>query len=153
MLVALNTIEPQKAAPTQKTMEKVKQLLNYCASQEGVIITYHASDMVLTVQSDAGYLNEIRAGSRVRGHFLQSSNGKIPPNTWAVLTVAQIIDAVMSSAAEAEVGALFINAKKLCTFDKSCRRWNIPNIKRQSKRTTQQPKVSLFPEPNQSKPR
>jgi hypothetical protein len=33
-----------------------------------------------------------------------------PPHNGAVLTIAQIIDADMSSAAEAELGALFINA-------------------------------------------
>ena len=35
-----------------------------------------------------------------------------PQNNGAVLTVAQIIKAVMSSAAEAEVGALYINARE-----------------------------------------
>ena len=34
------------------------------------------------------------------------------PNNKAILTVAQIIKAVMSSAAEAELGALFINARE-----------------------------------------
>jgi hypothetical protein len=57
MLVALNAIVTQQASPTQKIMERVKQLLDYCASQEEAIITYHASDMVLAIHSDAGYLN------------------------------------------------------------------------------------------------
>ena len=35
----------------------------------------------------------------------------IPRNNGAVLNISQIIRAVMSSAAEAELGALFINAK------------------------------------------
>ena len=35
----------------------------------------------------------------------------IPRNNSAVLNISQIIKAVMSSAAEAELGALFINAK------------------------------------------
>ena len=35
----------------------------------------------------------------------------IPRNNGAVLNISQIIKAVMSSAAEAELGALFINAK------------------------------------------
>ncbi len=42
--------------------------------------------------------------------FFLSSDVQNPPNNGAVLTIAQIIDAVMSSAAEAELGALFINA-------------------------------------------
>ncbi len=36
---------------------------------------------------------------------------KIPKNNLAVLNISQIIQAVMSSAVEAELGALFINAK------------------------------------------
>jgi len=112
MLVALNAIATQQASPTKRTMERVKQLLDYCASQEEAILTYHASDMVLAIHSDAGYLNEVKARSRAGGHFFLSSDTQNPPNNGAVLTIAQIIDAVMSSAAEAELGALFINAKE-----------------------------------------
>ena len=41
-----------------------------------------------------------------------SEDAPFPPNNGAVLNVAEIIKGVMSSAAEAELGALFINAKK-----------------------------------------
>jgi hypothetical protein len=68
--------------------------------------------MVLAIHSDAGYLNESKARSQVGGHFFLSSNVQYPQNNGAMLTIAQIIDAVMSSAAEAELGALFINAKE-----------------------------------------
>ena len=40
-----------------------------------------------------------------------SNNTTFPPNNGAVFTIAKIIKAVMSSAAEAELGALFINCK------------------------------------------
>ena len=40
-----------------------------------------------------------------------SSNKDIPQNNGAVLNIWQITKTVMSSAAEAELGALFINAK------------------------------------------
>jgi hypothetical protein len=43
--------------------------------------------------------------------MFMSSNDDIPTNNGAVLNILQIIRAVMSSAAEAELGALFINAK------------------------------------------
>jgi hypothetical protein len=112
MLVALNAIAMQQASPTQKTMDRVKQLLDYCASQEDAILTYHSSDMVLAIHSDAGYLNESKAQSQAGGHFFLSSNVQYLPNNGAVLAIAQIIDAVMSLAAEAEMGALFINAKE-----------------------------------------
>jgi hypothetical protein len=57
-------------------------------------------------------LNESKSQSRAGGHFFLSNDSQNPPNNGAVLTIAQIIDAVMSSAAEAELGALFINAKE-----------------------------------------
>lgn len=112
ILTALSAIASQQAAPTKATMEKVKQLLDYVASQEEAIITYRGSDMVLAVHSDAGYINEPKAQSRAGGHFYLSSDENFPPNNGAILNIAQIIKAVMSSAAEAELGALFINAKE-----------------------------------------
>jgi hypothetical protein len=69
MLVALNAIATQQASATQKTMDRVKQLLDYCASQEEAILTYHSSDMVLAIHSDVGYLNESKAWSRAGGNF------------------------------------------------------------------------------------
>ena len=41
-----------------------------------------------------------------------SNNAQIPNNNGTVHTVAQIIKAVMSSAAEAELGALYINCRE-----------------------------------------
>jgi hypothetical protein len=66
---------------------------------------------VLAIHSDAGYLNESKAQSWAGGHFFLLSNVQYPPNNGAVLTIAQIVDADMSSAAEAEMEALFIIAK------------------------------------------
>ncbi len=77
MLVALNAIAMQQASPTQKTMERVKQLLDYCASQEEAVSTYHASDMVLAIHSDAGYLNASKLQSRAGGHFSFPVTSKI----------------------------------------------------------------------------
>ena len=87
-------------------------MLDYIATQEDAVLTYHASDMVLAVHSDAGYNNMSKARSRAGGLFFMSNNEDIPPPNGAVLNIAQIIKAVMSSAAEAELGALFINAKE-----------------------------------------
>lgn len=112
ILVALSAIASNQAKPTQLTMERARQLLDYCATQEDAVLTYHKSDMVLAVHSDAGYLNEKLARSRAGGHFFLSSNSTYPSNNGAILTIAQIIKAVMASAAEAELGALFINAKE-----------------------------------------
>ena len=68
--------------------------------------------MVLAIHSDASYLNESKARSRAGGHFFLSNDNEYPPNNGAVLNTAKIIRAVMSSAAEAEIGAMYINARE-----------------------------------------
>ena len=93
-------------------MKKVKHFLDYAASHPNAIITYRASDMVLAAHSDASYLSESKARSRSGGHFFMSKDDAIPENNGAILTVSQIIKSVMSSVAEAELGALFINCRE-----------------------------------------
>ncbi len=112
ILPVLSSIATDQAAPTERTMLKVKQLLDHCASQEEAIITYNASKMVPAVHSDMGYANEKRARSRVGGRFFLSSNDPDPPNNGAILTNATIIKNVMSSAGKAEIGALYLNARE-----------------------------------------
>ena len=73
MLAALDTIASQQASPTEQTMQKVKQFLDYAATHPDAIITYHASDMVLAGHSDVSYLSESNARSRAGGHFFLSN--------------------------------------------------------------------------------
>jgi hypothetical protein len=93
-------------------MKQAKQFLDYAATQEPAVLTYRKSDMVLAAHSDAGYLNESEARSRAGGHHFLSENVKFPPNNGAIANIAEIIKGVMSSAAEAELGALYINGRK-----------------------------------------
>jgi hypothetical protein len=109
-------IATEQAKPMQETMKKVKQLVDYCATQEDVIITYNASQMILAIQSDDRYCNEKNAHSQAGGHFFLSNDEKFPPNSGTILTNATIIKAVMSSAAKAEPRALFLNAKEVVYF-------------------------------------
>jgi hypothetical protein len=92
-------------------MQKCLQFVDYAASQEDAIITYRARDMRLTILSNASYLSEPKARSRAGGHMFMAGTEDIPINNGAVLNILQIIRAVMSSAAEAKLGTLFINAK------------------------------------------
>jgi hypothetical protein len=112
MLTALSAIASAQSEPTEETMTRCKQFLDYAATHQDAILTYKASDMVLVVHSDASYLSEPKARSRAGGHFFLSSDCEDPANNGAVLNLAQLIKAVMSSAAEAELGALYINARE-----------------------------------------
>jgi hypothetical protein len=68
--------------------------------------------MVLVGHSEALYLSKSKAHSRAGQNFFTSNNTAKPPNNGAILTIAQIIKAIMSLAAEAKVGALYINCRE-----------------------------------------
>ena len=71
--------------------------------------------MILNIHSDASYLTEAKARSRVAGHYFLGSkpnkNKPIPLNG-AIYAFCGILKFVVASAAEAELGALFLNAKE-----------------------------------------
>jgi hypothetical protein len=109
MLPALGTLATHQATPTKNTMKKIKEFLNYTLTNPNAVVTYHASKMVVAEHSNALYLSKSNAPCRAGEYFFMSSNVKLPPNNGAVSTILQIIKALMSSTAEAKVGALFIN--------------------------------------------
>ena len=69
ILVALGSIATQQSKPTENTMQKVKQYLNYAATHPDVIVTYRESDMILATHSNASYLSKTNAISCVGEHF------------------------------------------------------------------------------------
>jgi hypothetical protein len=112
VLCPISTIAAQSAKPTMDTMDQTKHLLDYLATQEAAVLTYHGSEMVLAAHSDASYLSKLKARSRAGGHFFLSNNAEMPPNNGAILNLAHVIKNVMASATEAELAALFINARE-----------------------------------------
>jgi hypothetical protein len=112
ILTGLSSLAAAQATPTTHTLSLVKWLLDYAATNPDAVLTYTKSDMVLAVHSDASYLSEPAARSRVGGHFFCSSDVEDPPDNGAVLNISKILKAVMSSAAEAELGGLYINARE-----------------------------------------
>ena len=94
-------------------------ILNYAETYPDATINYHASDMILHVASNAPYLCEERARSWSVGNVFLANrlveNGDKPPtlptNNGAIHTLWHITKNVMSSAAEADIGATFLNAK------------------------------------------
>eukprot|EP00804_Cyclotella_cryptica_P008108 CCRYP_004594-RA/>CCRYP_004594-RA protein AED:0.30 eAED:0.28 QI:0/0/0/1/0/0.5/2/0/866 len=112
MLTALSSLATQQANPTQTTLHRIHHFLDYAMTHQNAVVTYRASNMILAAHSDASYLSETKARSRAGGHFFLTENYEVPRNNGAILTLAQIIKSVMSSAAEAELGALYINARE-----------------------------------------
>ena len=110
--MALSALTSQQAKLTEQTMKRVTQFLQFVASQEPAVLTYRKSNMVLAVHSNVSYLNEANARSRAGGHHHLPENVKFPPNSGAILNVAKIIKAVMSSTTKSKLGALYGNARK-----------------------------------------
>ncbi len=144
LLPALSALASQQANPTEQTMELCKQFLDYMASQDKVILTYKASDMVLAVHSGASYLSKPNACSHVGRHMFMAGRDSIPTNNGAVLNILQIIWAVMSSAMEAELGALFINAKTAISIATRLKNSATPSHQHQCKQTTK-PQITYSP--------
>jgi hypothetical protein len=76
MLTTIGEIPTQQASATKVTLRAVTQLLNYAATNPKAIVHFHASDMILYVQSDASYLSVSKAHSRAAGyHYLSDKVG------------------------------------------------------------------------------
>ena len=127
MRLTLSSIATNQAEPTKETLKESYQFLDYAATHPNAVLEYRASDMVLRIHSDASYLTERGARSRAGGHHYLSdipinplgqpkSTDPVPPNNGPIHTVCTIIKHVMSSAAEAEMGALHHNAVEACGF-------------------------------------
>ena len=93
-------------------MRNIMQLLDYTATHPDAAVTYWARKLALAAHSNASYLSETKSQIRAGGHFFMSSNIVVPENNEAVHTAAQIIKTVMSSTAETELGALYINFRE-----------------------------------------
>ena len=113
LLVALSAIGSQQASATESTNNVIHQLLDYCATYPDNGIHYLSSDMILVAHSDAGFTNETNSRSRAGAHIFLSENDSIPRWNGRLLTIAQIMKYVVSSAAEAEMTALFLTAKEM----------------------------------------
>jgi hypothetical protein len=57
VLMPLNDIATEQTKATEKTQAATNQLLDYLATHPDATFRYHASDMILHIQSDASYLS------------------------------------------------------------------------------------------------
>ncbi len=69
--------------------------------------------MILCAHANAGFLNETNSRSRAGAHIYLSENDPFPRLNGAVLSIAQIIEFDMASAAKAELVAFFVTAREM----------------------------------------
>jgi hypothetical protein len=74
--------------------------------------------MILHIHSNASYLSENEAKRRAGGFFYMRNTTKSDKKltNGAILIVSKVLKQVMSSAAEAEIGAVFLNAKEVAVL-------------------------------------
>ena len=81
MIVAVNELVSQQLAPTQETVKKCNMRMYYAHTYPNATIRYHASDMCLHIDSDAAYLVQNQACSRVAGYFYLSDKITVDTST------------------------------------------------------------------------
>jgi hypothetical protein len=117
--MALSTIASKQAKGTKSMMKKCKQLLAYLPTHPNATVQFHASDMILNIHSNASYFSKANAHSCVCGHLFmgwQPDASKPIKLNGAFFTLCAILHFVVTSAAEAKLGALFLNCKQATIF-------------------------------------
>ena len=61
--MGLSLIVAEQTKATEQTMGRCINLRNYLATIQDAKVWFHASDMIINIQSDASYLLETKAGS------------------------------------------------------------------------------------------
>ena len=91
--------------------------MNYFLIQPDATIRYHASRMVLNIDSDASYLSGTLAKSRASGYYFWGEVPKSIVFNGNIFVMCRIITCAVASASEAELGALFMNIKDVKSSD------------------------------------
>jgi hypothetical protein len=112
VLMPLNDIATEQTKATEKTQAATNKLLDYLATHPDAAISYHATDMILHIHSDASYLSVSNARSQLGGlFFLGNKSPEQDKLNGSILNIASIIKNVVASAAALEVEACFHNAQ------------------------------------------
>jgi hypothetical protein len=113
ILTVVHELGSVQANPSAQDMAKMERLLQYVSVHQHNGIRFHASSMQLQVQSDASFLSRTRARSVLGGvHYLGSTEFINGP----FFCTSKLISVIVTSAAEAELGAAFQNAQKAAQF-------------------------------------
>ena len=121
-LPALTEIGSNQAKATEETLAATKKLLDFVATFPDACIWYISSNMCLWIDSDSLFASIRNTRSRVGGFFYLSSHpSKTPKNNDPTLNgpiyvLCRIMKMVLSSAAEADMGAFLSMPKKIFPY-------------------------------------
>ena len=114
---ALNELGSVQAAPTSDANSKAQMLMDYLHDHPDAVLRYHASGMILQAEADSAYLVLPKARSRAAAWFILGDDPTKTPNPMSnapLLILCHTLKHVMSSAAEAETGGIFLTVQRAC---------------------------------------
>jgi hypothetical protein len=80
-IMTINVLASEQSNAIEVTADKVIKLLNYCNTHPETKIRYHASEMILHINSYASYLSENEAKIRAGGFFYMVNAAKNAKNS------------------------------------------------------------------------
>ena len=114
VLMTLSFIPMEQTKAMERSLAWCTQLLDYLAGHAYAYVRYLSSDMIVNIHYDASYLSEEKARKQsIRTFFL----GWLPKDDKPIRlnspfhVSATILQLVVMSAAEAELGALYYNCQ------------------------------------------
>jgi hypothetical protein len=103
------------ATTTTTTMDAISHLLDYCITHPESTTRYYASDMQLKIHSYESYLSDPKAKSCIGVYFYLGNATNLLDTLLTngpLFCHTTVLKHVVSSIAEAELGAIFVNAKE-----------------------------------------
>jgi hypothetical protein len=146
LIMSVNALASEETRATAATADKIIKLLNYCTTHPEATLRYHASVMILNIHSDTSYLSERESKSRAGGFFYMERNTDKANRltNGAILIISTVLKNVMSSAAEEEIGAVFLNAKEGTFLRTTLEELGHPQPQHPYKLTTPQPQDTVI---------
>jgi hypothetical protein len=119
LLATLSTLSSQQATAIEATDVAMNQLLDYLTTYPDDCTTYRTSDMILCTHTNAGFYNKSKGHSQAGAYIFVSKNNPFPKHNGPTLSISQIMKCVMSSAAKAELGALYTTTKEMAPLHRT----------------------------------
>jgi hypothetical protein len=132
ILTAITILASQQATTTEDMSRKLLQLINYRATDADAKMRYTASNMILKIQSDAGYMKKSEARSRADGFFFMISKPNNEHNSTMVpyLPCQQFSTRSWPVQPRQKWALYFKMQRKESTFGTSLHKWAIRSLQR-----------------------
>jgi hypothetical protein len=120
VLMALSLIAAEQTKVMEKTMARCTQLLEYLSGRADAKVQFQTSNLILNIHLDASYLSEAKARSRACGHFFMGwmpKDGEPICLNGAFHVSTILLNFIVASAAEAELGTIYHNCRTGIIFE------------------------------------